>query len=426
MNVDHRAADFIKKIECSGSVLGLESIRALLEQMGNPQDALKVIHVAGTNGKGSCCCMLQNILTQQGYAIGMYTSPAVFSYEERYTIDGRAIEESELNKYLHRMESYWEKTWLAAGVSPTLFEVETAMAFLYFKEKCCDYVILEVGMGGLSDATNIIKDSLCSVFCSIGRDHMQFLGNSLGEIAEIKAGIMKQKGYSISTWQLPEVETVLKDMAEKTESRIRFAEKDQVRDVSIHPLHYQYKEFSSITIGLEGTYQLQNSVLVLEVVRCLRDLGIEIQEKSVLQGMKQAKWPGRMERICQEPQIYIDGAHNLPAAEELKRTIERDFTNKTITYIIGVLADKEHEDMMKVLLPLADHIYTITPENPRAMSAEALAQEIRNMGFSAKPCSSIEEALQYGICDSDDRILAFGSLSYLGTLKKTVMTWAEE
>lgn len=426
MTFDDKTRAFMDKIAKKGSVLGLDAMCLLMQALGDPQEQLQVIHVAGTNGKGSTCAMLQSILCLQGYRVGLYTSPAVFCYEERFSIDGAYIDAATFNAYMHRMEDAWQEVERQHGVCATIFEVETALAYLYFYEAGCDYVIMEVGMGGATDASNVLNHSLCSVFAAIGRDHMQFLGPDLESIARIKAGIMKAGGQAVSTWQEPKAAKVLEDVAKAGKTGLTFCDESKVKIKQRKPLCYDYKEFSDIEVPLEGSYQLQNSVLVLETIRTLRKLGVFISDAAVKEGMQKTVWQGRMECLCKEPLIYMDGAHNLPAAKRLWETLDSDFTNKSITYIMGVLADKEYEEMLALLLPRAGHIYTVTPDNARALPAEKLQKTIENLSYAALACPSLEDALYQALQAGDDMILAFGSLSYLGDFKKIVKASVKE
>ncbi len=426
MDLYYIARAFMEKAAGYGSVLGLSSITELMRQLDDPQEELQIIHVAGTNGKGSTCAFLQNILKEAGYRVGTYTSPAVFSYEERFVIDGIPIAPDILCEYVLLIKKACDDMVSVGLPHPTLFEIETALAFLYFKNKDCDYVILEVGMGGETDATNVITHSLCSVFASIGRDHMQFLGNSLQDIAGIKSGIMKRGGCAVSIWQENEVEEILLQKANEMHVSLAIAKRKCVVIQQEVPLIFSYKEFDCVQVSMLGSYQLDNCVLALETVLSLREAGIFIPDLAVYDGIEKTIWKGRMEKISDAPLFYIDGAHNLPAANRLAETIEKSFTNKSITFIIGVLADKEHKEMMKRLLPYAKNVFTVTPSNPRRMSAEDLAQEIRACGCKAIACDSMEEAVTVSIAQENDMILGFGSLFYLQELKDCVLKWTKE
>ncbi len=421
MNIQKDAEAFLEKAAEYGSVLGLSSITELMRRLKNPQDDLRIIHIAGTNGKGSTTAFLQSILMQEGYRVGVYTSPAVFAYEERFVISGEAIPKDRLWELLLEIRDICDGMVEDGLLHPTLFEIETALAFLYLKEEECDFAIIEVGMGGDTDATNVMSSSFCSVFASIGRDHMHFLGDTIAEIAHVKGGIMKPGSDAISIWQEDEVVVALKDVAREKDTNLTFANRDELMILQHAPLIYNYKEYKNVKVAMLGAYQLDNSVLALEVIRVLRKKGVAISEESIYQGMEKAYWPGRMEQIKRNPQVFIDGAHNVPAALRLKETIENSFTNKTITYIIGVLADKEHKEMLEILLPFSQDIVLVTPHNPRALLAKDLCKEINALNREAVVADSMEEAVQVAYLKKNDCIIAFGSLSYLQEFKACVL-----
>ncbi len=418
-----RAKEFWEKAAGYGSVLGLSSMRELMKRLGDPQEEMSILHVAGTNGKGSTCCFLREVLREAGYTVGLYTSPAVFSYHERFCVNNTAITNEELVSYLLLLEKHasaMEKEGLA---HPTLFEIETALAFLFFRDRHCDHVILEVGMGGDEDATNVIRKSRLSVFTSIGMDHMAFLGDTEEKIAAHKAGILKEGGCAVSIWQEEAVEKILKEKAERKHASLVICRRADVRwegDLCM------YRGFLPVRLSMEGSFQRENVVLALEAVRCLRRQGVDISDAAVQKGISRARWKGRMERISQKPLCYLDGAHNVPAARQLKETLTQCFTNASITYIIGVLADKEYGGMLDLLLPLAQKVITLTPDNPRALDAETLAREVRKRGGNAVCAESIEEAARLAAEETADLLLAFGSLSYRGEWKRAFCRLLEE
>lgn len=414
------AKAFIEKAAGYGSILGLSTISELLKKLNNPQDDLDIIHVAGTNGKGSTCCFLRNILSQAGYKVGVYTSPAVFCEYERYKINDIDISENDYYENILRIKVCCEEMVDEGLAYPTIFEIETALAFLYFKEQKVDYMICEVGMGGLEDATNVIDESLCSVFASIGRDHMQFLGDSVTEIAQVKAGIMKNGGNAVSIWQEDEVVEVLCKKAEELKVNLNICQREKLKINSYNPICFDYKDYKDVKLKMIGDYQIDNAVLTLEVVNKLQDLGVKISNKNIYDGLNKAMWPGRMELICENPTVYIDGAHNYPAAVKLLDTIKDNFTNKTITYIIGVLGDKERIKMLETLLPYGKDIITVTPLNARGYAGESLANDIKSMGYDAIYASSFQEAYDVSKNLKNDIILALGSLSYLKDFKDVI------
>lgn len=417
--------DYIMEIQKSGSILGLESIRELMRELGDIQDELQVIHVAGTNGKGSVCAMLESVLTEAGFRVGKYTSPAVFLPEERYRVNGENISKKGFAAVISQVKAACDRM-IERGLSqPTVFEVETAAAFLYFYQKKCDIVILETGMGGATDATNIIRKSLVSVLTSVSRDHMGFLGDTLEEIARVKAGIIKEGSKVVAGSQAEVVRSVIDKVCRECKASVVYTDARQVENIHIaeNRLCFYHSELGEIKLKMMGKYQVQNALCAIETIHQLVKQGYSISAQQLKQGLEQAEWEGRFSCLCEKPLFVIDGAHNEAAAKELRETLEMGFTKCKIIYIIGVLADKEHEKMLKCMLPLAEKVFTITPHNPRAMAGEDLAKEARKYHRDVTFVSKIEEAVKLALEAADREqgmILAFGSLSYLGEVKNAL------
>lgn len=450
------AREYIEQSKSRGSVLGLTSMRALMEELGNPQNGIRTIHIAGTNGKGSVGAYLASICKEAGFKVGRYCSPAVFDSLECWQYDGRLITEEEFADAMSQVKKACDIV-ISKGIYPTAFELETALAFVYFAKIQPDVFLLEVGMGGETDATNVIDNPFACVFTKISRDHMQFLGESLEEIAVIKAGIMKPGAFVFWGEQEPEVEKVL-------EERFNQVRKDgeatgnppilgdvyssRVKLISQKPgeLRFSYLGVNYMT-RMAGLYQMQNAALAIAVFdgiwpKLLFDLNDEMEmwndkdapiagwmdmEYASRAGVLYASWPGRFEVLGEAPLLIIDGAHNEDAACQLAKTIENSFTNPHLTYIIGVLADKEHKKMLDIMLPYAKRVYTITPPNARGLDGRQLLEEIKAIvdekGYTveAEYCETVEEALEKACAGNDETeeaILAFGSLSYLGQLKE--------
>lgn len=418
--------EFYDKLEKRGVVLGLDSMRRLLHQLGDPQERVPAIHVAGTNGKGSLCCYLRAILAESGYRVGVYTSPAVFDERERYVIGDQWISAEEYEERMLLLADVCRRIEEAGDPFPTKFEVETALAFCWFADCECDLMVIEAGMGGETDATNVISHPLCSVFTAIGADHIPALGKSIAEVAKIKSGIIKRECAVVSTWQTGEVAEILLKKTREYGGEISFARRDLVQIAERRPLRFSYRSWEEMTLSMEGEVQVENGVLALEVVEALRRQGICLPGEAVCRGLHSARLPGRMECICENPLCYLDGAHNLPAARRLKETLKNEFTNKEITYIIGVLADKDYPEMLRELAPLAEKIFTVTPPNPRALPGTSLAQAARPYCEDVVFCPSFSEAAARAIDTRTDMILAFGSLSYLGEIRKALTKRIED
>lgn len=438
------AKAYIEEVSQTGSILGLENIQNLMQELGDVQELLNIIHIGGTNGKGSTGAFIESVLMEAGYRVGRYTSPAVFEPFEVWRINRENITEEAYLECLEEVKEACGRMLKKDMCQPTVFEVETALAFLYFYKNKCDYVLLEVGMGGETDATNLITKPICSVLTSISMDHMQFLGNSLSEIARVKAGIIKT-GCPVVTMdtQALQVLEIIKEVTEQKNANLIVAEvgnleedtdciqkenltsEKEIKPVSdvqmyLGGISFCHKEFGEVRIKLAGVYQIENAILAAIVCKKVLQLSQEV----ILRGLEKAIWPGRFEVISEQPLFILDGAHNEDAAEKLSRTLQKHFTNGRITYIIGVLADKEHAKMLDVMLPYAGSVYTVTPPNKRALDGAVLAEEVRSFGKEAIYCETIKEAVDFAIKEAiqgeSDGILAFGSLSYLTELKEAV------
>lgn len=417
------AAEFADSTKKYGSILGLESIRNLMQELGNVQEQLHIIHVAGTNGKGSVCAFLSAALTEAGYRVGRYNSPAVFERREVFRIGETMISKEEYAAVFERVQTACEVLTKRGCPHPTVFEVETAAAFLWFYEKKCDLVLLETGMGGETDATNLITHPVCSVLTSIGMDHMQYLGNTIEEIAKVKAGVIKKGCPVVALKQGDSVCEVIKNKAEECGSRCVLVEVPQyMQEAPIWGTTLQDVRYGSVHTALGGIWQRENLSLALAVLKLLEESDYSITKEAVQNGIAKTIWHGRYEVLQTEPLFIIDGAHNPIAAKRLKQTIEKDFTNREIIYIIGVLADKEHEKMLRLLLPGAKAVFTVTPDSPRALDGESLAKEAQKYADNIWYVPDIGKAVKMAkeTAKESDVIFAVGSLSYLKEVKKAL------
>ncbi len=417
------ALNYITSLNKYGSVLGLDNMIRLCEKLDHPEKTCKFIHIAGTNGKGSTSAYIAHMLMAAGYRVGRYSSPTISDYRERFQIGNRMITQKDFCVYMEKLQEVCEELVSEGQPHPTPFEVETALAFMYFANKACDYVVLEVGMGGETDATNIISNPIATVWTSISMDHMGFLGKTISEIATVKAGIAKKGALSISTKQLSEVECVLRKKVEALGETLFVADVSNAKNVKYGMLaqQFSYKGFDKLKIHLAGIHQISNAVLAVEVMLRLRERGVDIPNKAIYKGLKETTWQGRLEVLGKKPLFVVDGAHNEDAAKQLALSIETYFANKRIIYIMGVLKDKEYDKILSTTAKYAEHILTITPpENPRALDALELAKVAREYHPQVTNLSSIEEAVEVShlLADKDTVILCFGSLSYLGAVKK--------
>ena len=405
---------FIEKISALGSKPGLSRVKVLLDRLGNPEKKIKVIHVAGTNGKGSVCAMLQFALMECGYNVGKFSSPCVFSEFEMYSINGEEISEIE---YLGFMSNIIDVTKdMFEDELPTLFEVQVAVALLFFESNHVDLAIIEAGMGGLLDATNVFDEVLCSVITSIGMDHIGILGDTIGEIATQKAGILKKNCYGISIKQDEEADSALESYAREVGAKFEFVDYHHVKYI-MNRNTVTCREFKNVKVPFFGDFQYDNTTLALEALHILRYQGIDIDVEKASSGISNAYLPGRMEKVSNEPLIFIDGCHNKPAALRIKETIDNHFSDKSITFIMGVLKDKEVSKILQTLLPLGKAIVTVTPDNPRAMSASLLANDCFLYDIEVTIAEDFDDAVRKALDYNNDIIIALGSLSYLRDIK---------
>ena len=416
---------YLDEVSKYGSVLGLENMRELLGRLGNPQDDLKFIHISGTNGKGSVLAYLSTILSGGGYRTGRYISPTLFSYRERIQVDEQKIEKESLAHHVTAIAKAIEEMKAENAGNPTAFEVETALAFLYFKEKDCDIVVLETGLGGALDATNIIKTTVMEVIAPISMDHMDFLGDTLEKIAMQKAGIIKPHTAVVSASQEPDAKKVLNHVCKENQCSMYMVDPAQITDVlyDIEEQRFSYKNWKNVKITLAGSYQILNAALALEGVEELRRLGYRLTDEQVRQGLYRAVWRGRFTLLSKNPAVIIDGAHNPGAAKELKHSLDLYFKGKDLYYIFGVFQDKDYQEVIRLTAPLAKHIITVqTPGNPRALPADELKEAVQAVNPSVEAAQSIQEAVKKSLqlAKKEDAIIIFGSLSFLGEAERAV------
>ena len=391
---------YITEISDKGSVMGLDSIKNLLKKLDNPEKCLKVVHFAGTNGKGSTVAFVESILKKAGYRVGKYTSPAVFEYREIIQFEGEYISEEE---YARNMSLVMEDEGMG---HPTAFEMETALAFLYLSKKDTDIMLLETGMGGLTDATNIMESVLCSVLTTIGLDHMAFLGETLADITRIKAGIIKRNCPVVTYEQSDEIMEVIKSVCEKKNSELYVAE---------------IKDYET---AVAGNYQKINSSIAVKVAQVLRNYGFFITDNDIINGIGEMQIFGRYERICNNPLIIIDGAHNPCAAVQLRNTIDRDFSDNRLIFIMGAYADKDYSSVAGTVLRKEDTVFTVSTKGKRKLDAKKLAGSIRGCCARAIAADTIDKAVEMALDEMKKgeakAVIAFGSLSFLGELKRKV------
>ena len=427
---DQEVLDYIEELKKYGSVPGLKNIENLCEKLENPQDALSFVHIAGTNGKGSTLAFLSEILQESGYRVGRYISPTIFEYRERIQVNKKPVSKKELCRLMGRMKEICEELIREGKPHPTAFEIETAMAFQYFKERQCDIVVLETGLGGLLDATNIIQNTLVAVFTSISLDHMGILGDTLKQIAENKAGIMKPGAVAVALKGEDEVMEVLSRRAASLKIPFLIADPDEADEVksSLEKQSFCYGTYRNLMITMAGRYQIDNAILAVKTVEALERTGLPVKERAIYKGLEKASWPGRFQVLARKPYFLADGAHNRDGAKRLAQSIRFYFTNRKILYIIGILRDKEQDEILKVTCPLAQQILTVPTPGERGLSSYELALKAREYHRNVTAVDSVEEAVElaYLLADQNTVIIAFGSLSYLGKLMKLVEHYSDK
>ena len=416
---------YLDQVSKYGSVLGLDNMRELLDRLGNPQKDLKFIHISGTNGKGSVLAYLSTVLSGAGYRTGRYLSPALFSYREKIQVDGEKINKESLAAHVTAIAEASRDMQEKNAGTPTIFEVETVLAFLYFQEMKCDIAVIETGMGGALDATNIIDTTVLEVITSISMDHMEFLGDTLAKIAGQKAGIIKPDTRVVSARQEPEAARVIEDTCRQQNCRLQTVDPEALTRVcyGYERQSFSYKDWENVEIALAGKYQVSNAALALEAVEALRALGYALPENKVREGFLRTEWRGRFTLIGRDPVIVMDGAHNPAAARTLRDSLVLYFPGKTLHFIFGMFRDKDYRGVIALTAPLAKDIITVeTPGNPRALPAEELARAVAEVNPSVEAADSISQAVRKSLdrAAKEDVIVIFGSLSYLGEAEKEV------
>lgn len=388
-----------------GSLPGVVVSRKLLAAVGDPQNNLAFIHIAGTNGKGSTAAFLREILKEAGIRAGMFTSPHLIDFTERIQVDGRQIPREDAARLGEMLLN------LDLDVHPTMFDYCLAMALLYFREQGCRLVILETGLGGRLDSTNVISAPLVSVITKIGYDHTEVLGDTLDKIAAEKAGILKPNTFMVSESQQQPAEKVLKDCCSKLGISYQFVEAEKIKAVD-HGFSYEGK--GSYRMRMLGMHQRENAMAAVFAAEALRIYGFEITDAQISQGIENATWNGRMELISKEPYLLIDGAHNGHGVHALAESLKELYPDEKFRFIMGVLADKDYKQMVKEILPLAESVTTVTPDSGRALQGETLAEYIRSYGVFAENTEQMQEAF----LQIRDKTVAFGSLYFIGEIRK--------
>lgn len=414
------AMEYIHSVTWKGSRPGLSRIAELCARLGDPQDRLSFVHVAGTNGKGSFCSMLASVLQDAGYTVGLFTSPFVREFNERFRVNGENIANDELAEVTAFVKPHAD----AMEDAPTEFELITAIAFEYFKRKKCDIVVLEVGMGGRLDSTNIIKTPVLSVITEISLDHTSFLGSTVEAIAAEKAGIIKKGVPVIFTGTDEKARTVVRSEAEKLGSSFSFADYSSL-SVTVSDVFGSTFDFdgeSDFRITLAGEYQPRNASAVISAVKILRGIGYDIPDSALKSGLAKTKWHARFELLSEDPVIVYDGGHN-PDGVRVTFASARICFNERPILLSGIMADKDYAETARIAAQYAHRVYTVKPNVPRALDAEAYAQVYLSLGVDAVAKDSVESGVAAAVADAIAErrpLLIFGSLYMYADAEKAV------
>ena len=411
----NEAIEYIHSINWQFCNPGLERAITLCEKLGDPQDSLKFIHVAGTNGKGSFCAMTEAILRAAGYKVGLFTSPYILEFGERMRINGENISEGELCALVEEIKPIAD----AMEDKPTEFELITALAFLYFARNNCDVVVLECGLGGRLDATNIIKTPILSVITGIALDHTSILGDTVEEIAAEKAGIIKDGVPVLWCGNDESAERVIREAAAEKNAPVFKVDRTsmKIKDTSLGGTCFDYLAYKDLNLALLGSYQPINAANVLTALELLGKLGVKVSADAVRRGLESVVWHARFEVISKEPLIIADGGHNPEGIDAAVSSIKQYFPDDKVLIVTGVMADKDHGYMAERIASVAEKVFCLTPDNPRALAAKNYADEFISLGVNAVACDSVKTAVDAAKREAVEAqlpVVALGSLYMYG------------
>ena len=403
------ALAYIHAVHWQGHKPGLARTRALLAALGNPHKQLRFVHVAGTNGKGSTAAMLDSCLRCAGYKVGLFTSPYIIRFNERIQVNGAPIPDGDLVRLVEQVRP------AAAAMAdvPTEFELITALGMLYFAQQHCDIVVLEVGLGGALDSTNVIDPPECAVITALGMDHVKELGPTLADIAAAKAGIIKPGSPVVSYGGAPEADRVIAAAAAAQNAPLTVADfsKLTLRAAGLDGQTFDYDGLAGLTLPLLAGYQPRNAAVAIEALRALRGRGWQVPDSAIRQGLAQVRWPGRFELLRREPPFLLDGSHNAHGMRATVESLRARFPGEKFVFLVSIMADKDAGEMLRLLLPLAKAFVTVTAPSPRAIPAAELAARIEALGGRAEPADTIPAAVA-----RTDALAAGGPAAALGTL----------
>lgn len=415
------ALDYIHSVCWKGSRPGLTRITELMHRLGDPQKNMKFIHIVGTNGKGSTAAMLSSVLTEAGYCTGLFTSPYIVCFRERMQVGNRMIEEAELAEVTAYVQPFAEQM----EDKPTEFELITAIALVWFARRKCDLVVLEAGMGGALDSTNVIPAPEVAVFTNIGLDHTEYLGDTVEKIAATKAGILKPGCDCVLYPNTPSVMQVIADRCASMDIALHSPDFSALclQDSSLAGQTFDYAAYKALKLPLLGAHQLHNAAVVLTVIDCLTVRGWQISEAALRAGLAKTAWPGRFEVLSEDPLFLLDGGHNPQCMQALEQAVRDYLPQQKLIVLTGVLADKDYAAMYEKTAPLAAAFVTVTPPNPRALPAQALAERLSVCQKPVTACQTVGEGVQTAVAlakAQNAAVLAYGSLYMAGEIRSLV------
>ena len=409
--------EYIHSVKWQGVKPGLERTRELLRAVGNPENSLKFVHIAGTNGKGSTAACITSVLQKAGFKTGLYTSPYIMCFNERMQVNGAFITDEELERFVGEVRPYAD----SMKDSPTEFELITVLAFKYFLYHECDIVVLEVGMGGELDSTNVIGTPEVAVITSIGYDHVKELGPTIADIARAKAGIIKEGGDVVTYGGEREVEDVFERVSAQRGARLHRADFSRIKyqELSLSGNRFLLEPYGEITLPLLGVYQPKNAALAVAALEILRNKGYELTVRDIVSGLESVRWPGRFEVLGHEPVFILDGAHNPQGIEAAADSLRNHFEDRKVVFAVGVMADKDADSMFSHIAPLAQAFVAMKPDHIRAMDVKTLSEILSGFGLPVESCDSVREGVAMAIkmAGKSGIVCALGSLYFSGDIR---------
>lgn len=412
---------YIHGVQWRGQKPGLDRIRALLNHLGNPEERLKFVHIGGTNGKGSTAALMESVLRKAGYRTGLYTSPFINRFNERIRVDGQEITDEALELIVNEIRPFAD----AMEDLPSEFELITAVAMVYFSRMGCDIVVLEVGMGGEFDATNVIPCPEVAVLTAIGLDHTAVLGPTVADIARTKSGIIKEGGDVVSYGHLPEADIEIEAACQRNHATLWPVDFDRLvlKDLTLDERTFDLGPIQDLKMPLLASYQPKNAAVAVTALSVLAHKGWHITEQHIREGFAAVQWPGRFEVLGRHPIFLLDGSHNPQGIAATADSLQELFPGQKFVFLLSIMADKDVDAMLSILAPLAQQCFTVTADNPRAMPADQLADKLQALGCRAECCASIPEAVAaaQGAAGYDGRVCALGTLYFSGDVRRAFL-----